>query len=125
MKLPFLWWLPLGRVPEIAPAELKRWLDEGRPLQLIDARTGLEFRQGTIGAARHAPLAGMPASLQGLSVRPAAPVVMLCLSGHRSLPGTRWLRARGYQAYSLQGGILAWQRAGYPLDPPNGKTKSL
>lgn len=118
------WWLPLGRVPEINAATLKSWLEEGRRLQLCDARTGLEYHQGTIGVpasgpARHAPLTDMPASLARLHLDPSLPVVMLCLSGHRSLPGTRWLRARGYQAYSLQGGLLAWKAAGYPLLLPD------
>lgn len=118
MRLPWLWWLPAGKVPEIKAEDLKRWLDEGRPLQLVDARTALEFRQGTIADARHAPLTEMPGSMQRLDFQTDVPVVVLCLSGHRSLPGTRWLRARGYEAYSLQGGILAWKKAGFELNPP-------
>jgi rhodanese-related sulfurtransferase len=118
LRLPRLWWLPAGRVPEIKAEDLKQWLDEGRPLQLVDARTALEFRQGTIADALHAPLTEMPGSIQRLDLQTGVPVVVLCLSGHRSLPGTRWLRARGYEAYSLQGGILAWKRAGLDLNPP-------
>lgn len=114
MRLP--WWLPVGQAPEISPSQFKRWLDEGRPVQIADARTGLEYSQGTIPGARHAPLTDMPRSLAGLELDPSIPVVMLCLSGHRSLPGTRWLRARRYEAYSLKGGIMAWKSAGYPLD---------
>ena len=97
---------------------MKGWLDHGQPLQLVDARTSLEFRQGTIGGARHAPLTEMPGSLQRLVLDPGTPVLVLCLSGHRSLPGTRWLRARGFEAYSLQGGILAWKKAGFELTQP-------
>jgi len=111
MKLP--WWLPIGPAPGVAPDELKRWMDEERPLQFVDARTALEYQQGTLGNARHAPVTGMPASLQALPLDASIPVVVLCLSGHRSLPGTRWLRQRGYQAYSLEGGLLAWRQAGY------------
>lgn len=96
--------------------ELKRWLDEGRNLALVDARTRLEYDSGSIGNARHAPLTDMPASMQRLELGPEKPVVVLCLSGHRSRPGTRWLRAHGVEAYSLQGGISAWTRAGLPLD---------
>lgn len=122
MSLPFLWWLPVGRVPEVSPQELHRWLEEGRPVQLVDARTSLEYDQGTIAGARHAPLTGMPGSLSRVPIQKDCPVVMLCLSGHRSLPGTRWLRARGIEAYSLKGGILAWRGAGYSLDePPDGE----
>jgi rhodanese-related sulfurtransferase len=119
MKLP--WWLPIGQAPEITPGELKRWLDEDRPLQIADARTALEYEQGTIGNARHAPLTGMPVSLKRLNLDPHTPVVMLCLSGHRSLPGARWLRARGYQAFSLKGGVMAWKKAGYEVEPPDKK----
>jgi rhodanese-related sulfurtransferase len=116
MKLPRFWRLPVGRAPEVSPQELKRWLDEGRPLQIVDARTGLEYQQGTIGHARHAPLTEMPHSISRLELDPTIPVVVLCLSGHRSLPGTRWLRAHGYEAYSLQGGVMAWKRAGFSVE---------
>ena len=60
----------------------------------------------------------MPGSLEGVRLDPARPVVVLCLSGHRSRPGTRWLRARGYQAYSLQGGVMAWKAAGFSTHKP-------
>lgn len=111
----WLWRLPIGRVPEVDPQTLAGWLEHGQPVQLVDARTFLEYKQGTIHNARHAPLTETPAALAGLNLDPRLPVVMLCLSGHRSLPGTRWLRARGYEAYSLKGGILAWRLARYKL----------
>lgn len=112
------WWLPVGWAPEIPPETLKRWLEQGKPLQLVDARTSLEYRQGTIGRAAHAPVTEMPRSLSSLSLDKYRPVVMLCLSGHRSLLGTRWLRANGYEAYSLRGGLMAWKGAGYPVQSP-------
>lgn len=117
----FLWWLPVGNVPEVDSQELSRWLAEGRSLQLADARTRMEYDQGSIGEAQYAPLTEMPSSLERLHLDPSKPVVMLCLSGHRSRPGVRWLRTRGYQAYSLKGGVMAWTKKGLPLNPPNGR----
>jgi rhodanese-related sulfurtransferase len=117
MRFPRLWWFN-GSAPKIGADDLKQWLDEGRSLQLVDARTGLEYRQGTIADARHAPLVEMPLSMQRLELEPRLPVVVLCLSGHRSLPGTRWLRARGYEAYSLEGGLMSWKKAGFELNQP-------
>ena len=116
MKLPFLWFLPAGRVPEITPAEFKRWLDEGRAVQVVDARSGMEYRQGTIGGASHAPVTEMPGSMRRQKLDASIPVVVLCASGHRSLPGVRWLRAHGYEAYSLQGGVMAWKKAGFNVE---------
>jgi rhodanese-related sulfurtransferase len=113
-----LWWLPFGGVPEITPEKLHRWLEEGRPVQLVDSRTGLEFNQGTIVGARHAPVTDLPQALDHLGLDLRLPVVFLCLSGHRSRPGTRLLRSRGREAYSLKGGIMAWKRAGHPLVDP-------
>jgi rhodanese-related sulfurtransferase len=118
LRFPRLSWLPTGSAPKIKAQELKQWLDEGQPLQIVDARTGLEYRQGTIANACHAPLVDMPASMERLDLNPSKPVVVLCLSGHRSLPGTRWLRARGYEAYSLEGGLMAWKKAGFELNQP-------
>ena len=118
MNLPRYWWLPIGKVPEVSPQELAAWLENGTPLQVVDARTSPEHLQGTIGNAWHAPVTGMPTSMETLPLDPALPVVVLCLTGHRSIPGTRWLRARGCQAYSLRGGVTAWKMAGYPLQKP-------
>jgi rhodanese-related sulfurtransferase len=124
VKLLSLWWLPFGKVQEIRPHDLRRWLEEGRPVQILDARTGLEYSQGTIAdyqgkSAGHAPVTEMPGSIERIPLDPKRPVVVLCLSGHRSRPGTRWLRARGYEAYSLKGGVGAWKLAGFPLQKPD------
>lgn len=118
MKLNRIWWLPFGSVPEVTPQELQGWLNNGRDVQVVDARTGLEYRAGTIGKALPAPLTEMPRVMDHLHLDRDRPVVVLCLSGHRSRPGTRWLRSRGYEAYSLKGGVMAWKGAGFKTQPP-------
>lgn len=119
MQLPALWWMPLGRVPEINSHKLRDWLDHSRPVQLVDARSRLEYEAGCLDGAQLASLTDMPAGLEKLDLDPEIPVVVLCLTGHRSRPGTRWLRGRGFEAYSLRGGVAAWKRAGYPLTRPS------
>jgi rhodanese-related sulfurtransferase len=118
MRLNRFWWLPFGNAPKVTPDQLKQWLDEGVPLQLVDSRTDMEYSQGTIDSARHAPVTRLPGSVDRLNLDPNKPVVFLCLSGHRSLPGTRLLRSRGIEAYSMSGGITAWKLKGYPLKKP-------
>lgn len=110
--------LPFGQIPEISPQEFHTWLEQAKPVQVVDARTHQEFQQGAVKNARHAPVTDVPASLEKLRLDPAIPVVVCCLSGHRSQPGTRWLCAQGFEAYSLKGGLLAWKQAGYSLEKP-------
>jgi rhodanese-related sulfurtransferase len=40
-------------------------------------------------------------------------VVAICLTAHRSIPAVRLLRARGFEAAQLAGGMLAWRVAGF------------
>jgi rhodanese-related sulfurtransferase len=114
-----LWRFSKDKVPDVSPQEFHAWLNDGRNVQVVDARTALEYRQGTIGDAVHAPLTEMPSSMERLALDPSRPVVMVCLSGHRSRPGTQWLRERGYEAYSLRGGVMAWKAAGFSVEKPD------
>jgi rhodanese-related sulfurtransferase len=102
-------------VHELSPLTLKSWLDNGSSVQLLDARSGVEFNTGTIAGARHAPVTGLPGLLDEIELDPDRPVVVLCASGHRSRPWARLLAARGLEVYSLKGGLHAWRSAGYEL----------
>jgi rhodanese-related sulfurtransferase len=112
MRLP--WWLPFGAVPEIAPAALPAALQGPRPPQLLDVRTPLEFAAGHIDGATSAPITSLAVRLTQLGLDPARPVVAICLTAHRSIPAVRLLRARGFEASQLAGGMLAWRSAGLP-----------
>jgi rhodanese-related sulfurtransferase len=83
---------------------------------MVDSRTGIEYERGTIQGARHLPVTDLPEGLARMDLDPEEPVVFLCMSGHRSRPGTRLLRGQGREAYSLRGGMAAWKRAGLPLE---------
>jgi rhodanese-related sulfurtransferase len=112
MALP--WWLPFGRVPELRPAELARALAGPHPPQLLDVRTAAEHAAGRVAGARSAPITSLSARLDALGLDRSRPVVAICLTAHRSIPAVRLLRARGYQASQLGGGMLAWRAAGLP-----------
>lgn len=108
MNIP--WWLPFGRIAEIAPRELHDLLArDGRDWQLIDVRSELEFEQGHIARSRNVPISILPRQLADLNLDPHRPVVAICLSGHRSVPAFRLLKRAGFhQVYGLAGGMLAW-----------------
>ena len=108
-------WLPFGRVPEMAPADLARLLAAGTPVQLVDVRTGLEFRQGHIAGARHVPVHALGAALPELALDPQVPMVAICKTAHRSIPAVRLFQGRGLRALQLAGGMDRWRRLGLPV----------
>jgi rhodanese-related sulfurtransferase len=45
------------------------------------------------------------------------PIVVVCRSGQRSASACAVLNKQGFtQAYNLNGGVMAWQKAGLPLE---------
>jgi rhodanese-related sulfurtransferase len=43
-------------------------------------------------------------------------VVFVCRVGGRSAMATEAFNNAGYEAYNLDGGVIAWQRAGLPFE---------
>ena len=105
------WW-PFGRVPEISANELSKALDRGE-VQVVDVRTGVEFRRSRIPGAIHWPITRFSdANLKQLGLDPRRPVVAICLTAHRSIPAVRKLAELGFDARQLRGGMRAWWRYG-------------
>jgi adenylyltransferase/sulfurtransferase len=103
--------MPAAGADEIEVAELRAALANGRPPQLLDVRETWERASGTIEPSVHVPL-GMLEHTGAVGLDPAAPTVVYCAVGVRSLHGVRVLREQfGFGAVtSLRGGIKAWQR---------------
>jgi rhodanese-related sulfurtransferase len=111
----WLWWVPVGRVPEVAAKALEEARRGPRPPQLLDVRTRAEWRRSRIPGAVNVPIGQLRRRLSTVGLDPKRPVVAICLSAHRSIPAVRLLRARGYpDATQLEGGMHAWRRQGLP-----------
>ncbi|MGD8587441.1 MAG: rhodanese-like domain-containing protein [Chromatiales bacterium] len=111
------WWLPFGRVPEVGVAELNGILTQGPKPQIVDVRSGAEWRKSRIPGAVNVPIQELRRRLDSLSLDAERPIVAICLSAHRSIPAVRLLRARGFpHAVQLQGGMLAWWKAEYATE---------
>jgi DMSO/TMAO reductase YedYZ molybdopterin-dependent catalytic subunit/glyoxylase-like metal-dependent hydrolase (beta-lactamase superfamily II) len=88
-------------------------------LQVVDVRSPAETAGGTLAGAREIPLAALTDSMSALD--PAAPVVVYCASGYRSVVAMSALRAAGFDDVSdLVGGFGAWQNAGLPSSLGDG-----
>jgi len=101
---------------EIGPQDAARLQRDGAPI--VDVREDHEWDAGHIAGAQHIPLGQLSASAASLPAD--QPVVFQCKSGGRSLMAAQALRASGRPAYSLAGGLHAWQDAGLPLEPGDG-----
>lgn len=100
-------------VPEIDPATLAAWLEEGTAV-VIDVREEEEWEDMRLPAAALRPMSTFdPAELPARSGRR---LVVLCRSGRRSLAVARRLLREGEtEVYNLAGGILAWEALGLPV----------
>lgn len=109
------YWVPAGKVPEIAPAALAARLREPEPPLLLDVRSEGEWRRGHIAGAQHVPITEIEARAQALPGPRSRPVVAICYSAHRSIVAVRVLARAGFTAaQQLQGGMSAWRAAGLP-----------
>ena len=97
--------------PRLAPRELKRWLDEGRDLVLLDTRNQFEVDLGTFENTLSLGLrsfSDFPRATPALPERlKDQPVVTFCTGGIRCEKAAPWLISQGFrEVYQLDGGIL-------------------
>jgi rhodanese-related sulfurtransferase len=95
---------------EITPHEVKRRLQAGEKLVLIDVREPSEFQLARIGGADLIPMRAVPAELSRLDAQADhTPLIVFCHHGVRSLNVVHWLREQGVDAcQSMAGGIDRW-----------------
>ena len=102
-----------GAIPEMSPHELKRRMDAGEPLELIDVREPFEYEIARIDGAKLIPLGEIAERL--VELEREQPIIVHCHSGKRSAQAVRLLQQRGFaKVYNLEGGIDAWSEQ---IDP--------
>ncbi len=99
----------------IFPQQLFNLTQSGTPVDLIDVRTPVEFREVHVPFARNVPLdqlAEHGPALADLGTR----MVLVCRSGMRARQAEQALRAADVPHLQvLDGGIMGWEQAGLPL----------
>src|SRR5512132_4616378 len=93
-------------VPEQGPAEVKKRIDAGEPLVLIDVRDPDEYRDGFIEPATNISRGFLEFRIGAAATDPTTPIVLYCQTGLRSMLAAQSLRELGYQnVVNLQGGF--------------------
>jgi sulfur-carrier protein adenylyltransferase/sulfurtransferase len=94
-------------VAEISVQELKRRLDAGEKLQVLDVRESWELAIARLPGSIHIPLGELPTRLQEL--KHDSDIIAMCKSGGRSRRAAELLAAKGFERVAnLTGGINAW-----------------
>ena len=99
--------------PKIAAKELKRWLDEGKPVTLLDTRNDYEVKLGTFKGAIDPDIKTFRGFAGAVRKLPEElkdqPVVMFCTGGIRCEKAGPFMELEGFRnIYQLDGGILKY-----------------
>ncbi len=99
--------------PKLSAQTLKQWLDEGRPVTLLDTRNDYEVQCGTFTGAIDPGIATFRDFPSAVARLPDAlktqPVVIFCTGGIRCEKAGPYLAKQGFtQVLQLEGGILKY-----------------
>jgi rhodanese-related sulfurtransferase len=97
------------QIQEIDKPTLLQWLNENKPLHLIDVREADEFAAGYIEDAVHISKGWIEARVHNEVPAKDDVVVLYCGGGNRSVLAAYNLQQMGYSnVYSLAGGYRNW-----------------
>ena len=99
----------------LSPQQLETQLASGTPPLVLDVREHPEFAGGRLPSARLLPLAELEPRAGELPRD--REIVTVCRSGRRSAEAAAKLSQLGFEKVSsLDGGVMAWEKAGFSLE---------
>jgi len=104
-------------ITTITPKQLHDLVQAGEPVELIDVRTPIEFREVHVTFARNMPLDQLdPKQLTVGQAGSKAPVYVICRSGSRGKQACEKIVASGFtNVVNVDGGTMAWDQASLPV----------
>lgn len=106
----------LRRVKEVNVAAAMQLINHKNAL-ILDVRETAEFNTGHIRNAKQIPVLKLKERIGELERYRDQPIVVVCRSGNRSATACVLLRNREFrQVYSLDGGMMAWEKADLPVE---------
>lgn len=103
-------------IKEINVKELKDKIDNKENFVFIDCREQEEWDEAHIPGATLLPLSVFQEKYEAALPDKNATIVIQCRSGKRSFNACMFLLSKGYSdLVNVEGGILAWNEAGYPI----------
>lgn len=108
------------QIEEVDPADVKRAIDGGNGVVLVDVREQHEWDEAHIEGARHVPRGHLESRIEAAVPDRGQRIVTYCASGNRSALAAHTLKELlGYRdVASMRGGITLWRDRGYPFVQP-------
>ena len=96
----------------IGVCDLQDYINEDKEACYIDVRTQAEFESEHISKFRNIPLDQLETFEKELSEHHT--IVFSCASGIRSAKATKQMKGKVKSALNVEGGLMAWNHAGFP-----------
>jgi len=102
-----------SRTPAVSVTDAHRIVGNGDAI-LIDVRESDEFKSGHAPKAINTPLSSLKDQLK--RIPKDKPILVICLSGHRSHQASAFLKKAGIEDIrEVKGGMMAWGAAKLPV----------
>lgn len=96
----------MEEIQTITPEELKKKIEQGEQLELVDVREDHEVAQGMIPGAKHIRMGDIPAHIAYFDKDKE--YIFICRSSARSGNVCYYLQDQGYKVRNMVGGMLEW-----------------
>ena len=106
-----------SRVKETNVAEVKKRMDAGEKLTLVDVREDNEWNKGHIKGAVHLGKGIIERDIEGVVPNKEQEIILYCGGGFRSALVADNLKKMGYKnPVSMDGGWRGWNEQGFPTE---------
>jgi len=106
-----------SRVKQTIPEEVKKRLDNGEKLLIVDTREDNEWEKGRIAGAVHFGKGIIERDIETAVPDKRQEIILYCGGGFRSALSADNLQKMGYtNVISMDGGWRKWKELGYPTE---------
>jgi rhodanese-related sulfurtransferase len=99
----------------IDPQQAQAMFRQGAPI--LDVREPHEYAEAHAPGSLLVPLGQLASRANEFRAFENKPIILICRSGQRSSAAAEMLAQQGFKVvYNVQGGIIAWDKAGLPLE---------
>lgn len=107
-----------GDIRQVPVTELPDDFTDVADVVLLDVREDDEWATGHVRGALHIPLGEIPARIDDIDLD--RELLVICHSSGRSMRVLQYLEQIGIGGDCVQGGMLAWQTSGKPVETGSG-----